>query len=412
MISIATPVGSGSSSCGYCSPPGERRAGSSFKKAGLVASRLSCGVYQKMIDRGWRRSGTYCYSPDSRRSCCPHYTIKLDALAFKPSRSQRKLVNRWNRFIRLGDDMDIDQSSKTAPPPKQPPAFCLISNIHLSEKAFLPETEMLRHNFEVTLEHSSYTDEKYNLYVTYQTQIHHDPDKTPIDFKCFLVQTPLVHEAIPYSGIPPGHLPKHTLAALGVIDILPGCVSSVYFMYDPKWEKHSLGKLSALREASLAKEIHDAGVPSMTALYMGTYFRPVRPPISSANSMKRGYYIHTCAKMRYKGDYSPSYLADPEDYTLHPLESCIPLLDRYHYATFTQPEHSLESPADIEVSGSENVEGMVEGVQAIYSVQRKALSLIPVTMTRQWEDAHDREDILSCVRALGNDLAREIVFHM
>ncbi|KAI6106238.1 arginine-tRNA-protein transferase [Pisolithus croceorrhizus] len=383
MISIATPVGSGSSSCGYCSPPGERRAGSSFKKAGLVASRLSCGVYQKMIDRGWRRSGTYCYSPDSRRSCCPHYTIKLDALAFKPSRSQRKLVNR------LGDDMDIDQSSKTAPPPKQPPAFCLISNIHLSEKAFLPETEMLRHNFEVTLEHSSYTDEKYNLYVTYQTQIHHDPDKTPIDFNYTLLRNTPWAPSKAYGSYHQLYRIDGELAALGVIDILPGCVSSVYFMYDPKWEKHSLGKLSALREASLAKEIHDAGVPSMTALYMG-------------------YYIHTCAKMRYKGDYSPSYLADPEDYTLHPLESCIPLLDRYHYATFTQPEHSLESPADIEEEGAVPDTGDSE-VPVLFSIID--YSRVP-QMTRQWEDAHDREDILSCVRALGNDLAREIVFHM
>jgi arginine-tRNA-protein transferase len=33
------------------------------------------------------------------------------------------------------------------------------------------------------------------------------------------------------------------LVAVGVLDILPGCVSSVYFMYDAKWEKHSLGKV-------------------------------------------------------------------------------------------------------------------------------------------------------------------------
>lgn len=381
-------------------------AGSSFKKAGLIASRLSCGVYQRMIDRGWRRSGTYCYLPGPKYSCCPHYTIKLDALAFKPSRNQRKLVNRWNRFIKLGDDMDIDQDRETARPPKLTSVFCLTSNIHLSERDFLPETEKSRHNFEVTLEHSSYTDEKYNLYVTYQTEIHHDPDNTPIDFKRFLVRTPLIHEAIPYSGISPAHLPRQygsyhqlyrldgELVALGVIDILPGCVSSVYFMYDPRWEKYSLGKLSALREASLAKEIHDAGVSSMTALYMG-------------------YYIHTCTKMRYKGDYSPSYLADPEDYTWHPLESCMPLLNRYHYATFTYPEHSLESPAAFEVSESEeNTQEMMEGVKATYSVGRKVVSLIPVTMTRQWEDAHDREDIICCVRALGNDLAREIIFHM
>ena len=33
------------------------------------------------------------------------------------------------------------------------------------------------------------------------------------------------------------------LIAMAVLDILPGCVSSVYFMYDPKWKKYSLGKV-------------------------------------------------------------------------------------------------------------------------------------------------------------------------
>jgi arginyl-tRNA--protein-N-Asp/Glu arginylyltransferase len=31
---------------------------------------------------------------------------------------------------------------------------------------------------------------------------------------------------------------------MAVLDILPNCVSSVYFMYDKAWEKHSLGKVS------------------------------------------------------------------------------------------------------------------------------------------------------------------------
>jgi arginine-tRNA-protein transferase len=46
------------------------------------------------------------------------------------------------------------------------------------------------------------------------------------------------------------------LIAIGVVDILPACVSSVYFMYDTAWEKFSLGKLSALREATLASGPH------------------------------------------------------------------------------------------------------------------------------------------------------------
>ena len=48
--------------------------------------------------------------------------------------------------------------------------------------------------------------------------------------------------------------------------------------------------------------------------------------------------------MRYKGDYAPSYLLDPEEYTWHPLEECKPLLDKFRYASFAHPEHSAESP--------------------------------------------------------------------
>jgi arginyl-tRNA---protein transferase len=37
---------------------------------------------------------------------------------------------------------------------------------------------------------------------------------------------------------------------MGVIDILPSCVSSVYFMWEKEYEKFSLGKVSDLRGMS------------------------------------------------------------------------------------------------------------------------------------------------------------------
>jgi len=37
------------------------------------------------------------------------------------------------------------------------------------------------------------------------------------------------------------------LIAVGVIDILPGCVSSVYFFYDPDYSFLSLGTYGSLR---------------------------------------------------------------------------------------------------------------------------------------------------------------------
>jgi arginine-tRNA-protein transferase len=33
------------------------------------------------------------------RTCCPQYTIRLRADAFRPSRQQRSTLNRWNRFV-------------------------------------------------------------------------------------------------------------------------------------------------------------------------------------------------------------------------------------------------------------------------------------------------------------------------
>lgn len=81
-------------------------------------------------------------------------------------------------------------------------------------------------------------------------------------------------------------------------------------------------QLSVLREAALAREMYAAGLPRLKWVYLG-------------------FYVHSCQKMRYKGDYSPSYLMDPEVYEWFPMKECTPLLDKYRYACFSNPSHSL-----------------------------------------------------------------------
>ena len=115
------------------------------------------------------------------------------------------------------------------------------------------------------------------MYKKYQEDIHHDPRNSPSSFRSFLVDSPLIvnfmhliqiydpvnsdiqvvqADPIPYDSPPPSHLPLEygsyhqlyrldgELIAMSVIDILPNCVSGVYFMYDKKWERFSLGKVS------------------------------------------------------------------------------------------------------------------------------------------------------------------------
>lgn len=226
--------------------------------AEFIPMDCTCMAYQKLIDRGWRRSGTYCYKPDLKRSCCPQYTIKLDSLEFKASKSQRKLLNRFNRWT-LHDDStsgggkDIHRQAMKATKDVE---FILTDAIHASE--YRPNSgSELAHRFEVTLEPSSFTPEKFALYQTYQREVHkEEEEKGSASFKRFLVDNPLQKNTIPYTREPVAHLPREygayhqlyridgELVAVGVIDILPNCVSSVYFMYDPKWERFSLGKVS------------------------------------------------------------------------------------------------------------------------------------------------------------------------
>ncbi|XP_011705272.1 PREDICTED: arginyl-tRNA--protein transferase 1-like [Wasmannia auropunctata] len=56
--------------CGYCKNPD-----TNFSH-GMWAYMLTVHDYQSLIDRGWRRSGMYCYKPTMNLTCCPQYTIK------------------------------------------------------------------------------------------------------------------------------------------------------------------------------------------------------------------------------------------------------------------------------------------------------------------------------------------------
>lgn len=105
------------------------------------------------------------------------------------------------------------------------------------------------------------------------------------------------------------------LIAVAVIDILPECVSSVYFFYDPDYSFLSLGTYGSLQELALTRNLQRT-TPRLYNYYMG-------------------FYIHSCPKMRYKGKLIPSYLLCPEVYTWHLLDDTIrKRLDENKYQRF------------------------------------------------------------------------------
>ncbi|KAL5111870.1 Arginyl-tRNA--protein transferase 1 [Taenia crassiceps] len=211
--------------------------------------------------------------------------------------------------------------------------------------------------FETTL------DEEFRLYLDYQVAIHNDsPDKWTRDsYIAYLVDTPLmsVHdpeaEAFGAPQFGTYHqqywLDGEKLIAVGVVDLVPGCLASVYFFYDPVYAFLHLGTYSALREIAFVRYLHRTYGPTVPAYADFMYYN-------------LGFYVHSCEKMLYKDQFLPSYLSCPETFKRVPIERCQRLLDkskqRHHYNRCcdqmdTQLLQSSSHPSNTEVQGYVNV---------------------------------------------------------
>lgn len=84
---------------------------------------------------------------------------------------------------------------------------------------------------------------------------------------------------------------ENRLIAVGVVDILPNSLSSVYFFYDPDYRKFSLGVYGALKEIE--------------------YIKKMKEKYTNFKNYYLGYYIQDSQKMLYKGEYKISELLCP-----------------------------------------------------------------------------------------------------
>ncbi|KAG8904393.1 Arginyl-tRNA--protein transferase 1 [Tulasnella sp. 417] len=187
-------------------------------------------------------------------------------------------------------------------------------------------------------------------------------------------------------------------------------------MYAPKWEAHSLGKLSAVKEIALAQELSSYGAPGMGYLYMG-------------------FYIHTCQKMKYKGQYAPSFLLDPEEYTWCPVEKAFPLLDKHLYVPFSKPTRAARPTApaaqgggndataepineyDDDMSDNEDETASSEpqlNDEALAAVQvgqirGGTIYTMPAQSSRHWANSYTRGLITRAATLLGEEASQKVI---
>ncbi|VAH19724.1 unnamed protein product [Triticum turgidum subsp. durum] len=187
-----------------------------------------------------------------------------------------------------------------------------------------------RHNkkarkLEFKMAKSHFDPEEFALYQRYQTKVHKEKTVTESSYKRFLVDTPIVpipprsgDNTVPPCGFGSFHQQYRIdgkLVAVGVVDILPKCLSSKYLFWDPDLAFLSLGKYTALKEIDWVKTTQKS-CPSLEYYYLG-------------------YYIHSCNKMRYKAAYRPSELLCPVRYEWVRYDAAKPLLDKSLYSVIS-----------------------------------------------------------------------------
>ncbi|RVD82272.1 uncharacterized protein DFL_006704 [Arthrobotrys flagrans] len=306
---VLFPYGCNDSSCGYCDVTVGNKSYmmmASVDRPGETLLGITPDDYKALLDRGWRRSGNIIYKPDMRGSCCQEYTIRLKSSTFKPNSKQRKATNAWSNFIH-GIDYKRDQAqkypiSRQEKRRKRLARFNVVEKVHESEYATMKARNPLEpaHKFEIVLEENNFTEEKYKLFEHYQKKVHND-EASESGFKRFLCANPFKPRySVDEKGRNIGayhqcYYLDGRLIAMAVLDLLPDCVSGVYFMYHTDFSQWSFGKLSAVREIALAEE------GGYEYYYMG-------------------YYIHSCPKMRYKCEYQPAEILDPECYDWHSFD--------------------------------------------------------------------------------------------
>lgn len=180
-----------------------------------------------MMDRGFRRSGHVYYVPDCE-GCRACEQIRVPVLEFRPSRTQRRVLRR-NADVRV----------ETGPPIADAARFEMFNRY-----------QHARHDGRMACEM-----EEFERYVS----------GSPIE----------TMEMSYWLG--------DRLVGVGLVDLCPDALSSVYFYHEPDLLHRSPGVFSSLMEIEFCRRTH----------------RPY---------WYIGYYVAECSKMAYKAGFRPCEL--------------------------------------------------------------------------------------------------------
>ncbi|PCJ52584.1 MAG: arginyltransferase [Planctomycetota bacterium] len=203
-----------------------------MKQHYLIYDQCDLNSYETILNKGYRRFGKFFFRHHCN-NCKKCRSIRVINNLFKPSKSQRKVLNK-------NDGIKIKLSRPT-----------------------------------ISIEHMELFD-KYHKFRK-ETRGWSEKNTTPEDYFSSFIDG---HEDYGYEM---QYFFENKLIAIGLIDILKESTSSVYFYYDPDWQKKSLGTYSLLKEIELSKQ-------------------------QNKKYSHLGYWIKENQSMKYKSNFKPHEL--------------------------------------------------------------------------------------------------------
>lgn len=199
----------------------------------IWAGAVPAAVYEQFMDAGFRRSGKLLYQP-ACRGCRACASIRIPVPAYRPDKSQRRCARR-------NADLQV-----THGPPQ-----C--------------------------------SAEKFELYRKYLVHWHERQDvESPAAFESFLYDSPLETTLEFEYRDPAGRL-----LAVGICDMCPSVLSSVYLYFDPSESRRGLGTFAAMHEIEFAAR------RGLSHYYLG-------------------YWVENCGAMEYKSNFRPNEVLHPD----------------------------------------------------------------------------------------------------
>lgn len=206
-----------------------------------IVQECSVSYCEALIERGWRRFGHMFFRPICTE-CTACESFKIDVKNYEFTKSQRRVLRKNE------------------------------------------ETKIVIQRPQLTSKHLDLF-EKYHSHMKDKRDWNHETT-TPKHYYASFVHGygDFGYEILYYI--------KDELVGVDLIDILPQGISSIYFYYDPSFEKYSLGTYSMLQQIKMAKD------NDLSWIYMG-------------------YYVKSCQSLEYKSRYTPYLVLQGRPFDKH-----------------------------------------------------------------------------------------------